>query len=206
MCVAATSSSDASSLAVLLDHARHGDSVAEAEIYERYARRLIRLAASRIALRFQSKFDPDDIVQSVFQSFFWRHQNGQLRFASWSDLWSFLARVTVRKCHRHARRMLAEKRSLNREVAFDHWQESEPGPREIAAPDCTPEDIAEFDEILTQLLDGLSPIQQRIVELKMQGYSNLDISKTLKRSERTVYRLLGTLRERMRLIEAESKI
>src|SRR5438045_1051278 len=46
---------------------RQGDADAGREVFERYARRLVGLAASRLPGALRGKLDPEDIVQSVFR-------------------------------------------------------------------------------------------------------------------------------------------
>jgi RNA polymerase sigma-70 factor (ECF subfamily) len=55
---------------------RRGDPEAAREIFDRYACRLVGLAADRLPRALQAKLDPEDVVQSVFRSFFRRQQAG----------------------------------------------------------------------------------------------------------------------------------
>jgi DNA-directed RNA polymerase specialized sigma24 family protein len=49
------------------------DEQAARENFDRFARRLIGLARTRLDRRIRQKIDPEDVVQSVFRSFFTRH-------------------------------------------------------------------------------------------------------------------------------------
>ena len=66
---------------------------------------------------------------------------------------------------------------------------------DAVAPDPTPIEIAVFNESLDQLLDLLSPLQQQIVSLRLKGFSNVEISGRIGRTERTVYRTLAQVRK-----------
>jgi hypothetical protein len=57
---------------------RSGDAGAAAPVFQRFAGRLIAPARSRLGDRLRAKVDPDDVVQSVYKSFFLRHANGEL--------------------------------------------------------------------------------------------------------------------------------
>ena len=54
---------------------RDGDSEAATEIFHRFAARLIALARTRLDSRVRQKVDPEDVVQSVFRSFFIRQDH-----------------------------------------------------------------------------------------------------------------------------------
>ena len=58
---------------VVVDAAQ-GNLEAEQLLVNRFSRRLVRLAATRISEVFNSKIEPEDVVQSVFKSFFARHR------------------------------------------------------------------------------------------------------------------------------------
>ena len=68
---------------------RAGDqSAAATEIFQRFARRLIGLARTRLDDRVRSKVDAEDVLQSVFRSFFvrqavgWHAQSGAMGVVS----------------------------------------------------------------------------------------------------------------------------
>jgi RNA polymerase sigma-70 factor (ECF subfamily) len=172
---------------------RSGDSAAATELYDRFVGQLINLAAHRIDSRFRAKFDPDDVVQSVFHSFFQRHAEDQFRFADWNNLWSLLATITIRKCGRRAKAFSRDRRAVDREVGgideatFDFIRGRQP----------TAEDAMMLEETLQQLFDELTPEQRDILRLKLEKYSPEEISEKVGRTERTVYRVLSHVRERL---------
>ena len=66
-----------------------------------------------------------------------------------------------------------------------------------------PQDAAIVEELLGELTRNLTETQQQILQLKLMGFTNVEVSEQLNRSERTVYRLLGQLRSRMQKIASE---
>src|SRR5262245_61917038 len=54
----------------LLARCREGDQQAAAELFRRYADRLIALARSRLSARLARRLDPEDAVHSAYRSFF----------------------------------------------------------------------------------------------------------------------------------------
>lgn len=60
----------------------------EDRIFERYANRLIGYASARVPGKLSGRVDSDDIVQSVFRSFFRRNRDGEFSFEESLDLWT----------------------------------------------------------------------------------------------------------------------
>src|SRR5262249_49280163 len=121
---------------------RAGEEGAARVVFERFTRRLIGLAHSQLDERFRHKIDPEDLVQSVYKSFFLRYGDGMLAAEGVDGLWGLLTRITVRKCaeriryHRAAcRDMLREAPAPSQAQTTDPWQEAvarEPTPEEAA--------------------------------------------------------------------------
>ena len=77
---------------------RGGDDRAAAEVFRRFTHRLIGLARSRLDHLIRRKVDPEDILQSVYRTFFRRYARGAFDLESWDGLWGMLTVITVRKC------------------------------------------------------------------------------------------------------------
>src|SRR5687767_9707448 len=90
--------SEQDSFQALLAHLQAGDPEAGGRIVSRFAYRLIGLARSRLDRLVRQKVDPEDVVQSVFRSFFLRQGEGKWRLESWNSLWAILTVITLRKC------------------------------------------------------------------------------------------------------------
>ena len=87
-----------------------GSEAAARELFDKYCERLMRLASRRIGQRLTSRVDPEDVVQSVFRTFFTRARNDEFSFHEQDDLLKLLVRLTVNKVlrqvahHRPAKR------------------------------------------------------------------------------------------------------
>jgi RNA polymerase sigma-70 factor (ECF subfamily) len=77
---------------------RAGDADAADALFQKFAGRLIALARRRLGGRMRRKVDPEDILQSVFRSFFFRQADGRLVPRNWNHLWVLLVTITTRKC------------------------------------------------------------------------------------------------------------
>src|SRR5947208_1858161 len=96
---------------------RTGDQDAAARVFHQFAQRLIALAQTRLQGRLRQKIDPEDVLQSVYKSFFVRHEKGQWQLDSWDGLWAILTVITLRKCGRWAELFQTERRDLKREIS-----------------------------------------------------------------------------------------
>src|SRR5207244_3151678 len=86
------------------------------EVFDRYARRLVGMAATKLPAFTRAKIDPEDVIQSVFRTFFRRHSGGEFRPEHWDALWSLLAVLTARKCGHYVEHLVAARRDARREV------------------------------------------------------------------------------------------
>ena len=79
---------------------RGGDQKAAEELFRRYANRLIGLARSRLSRKLARRVDPEDVVQSVYRSFFHDVRDGRYDLQRGGDLWRLL--VTRNSSDGHA--------------------------------------------------------------------------------------------------------
>jgi RNA polymerase sigma-70 factor (ECF subfamily) len=173
-------------------HLPAGDPDAAAEIVRRFTRRLAALARRRLRSTLRQRIDPEDIVQSVFRSFFRRQALGRFEHLDgWDALWRLLACITVRKCARKAERALRE---LADEAVVAASMDRRP----------TPEEIACLTDIVEHLMRGLSTREQEMLWLRLQGFSSSEIGQQLGCTERKVQRLVEHLRGRLHRLQARA--
>lgn len=168
------------------------DDAAHGAGFERFTRRLIGLVRGQFDARLRHKIDPEDVVQSVYKSFFLRYGEGKLAAEGWDGLWGLLTMIALRKCADRVRYLRAEKRDVTREAGTP--AEGEEPWRDAIGREPTPEEAVVLGETVEQLLRGLSDEERKVVELSLQGYSTQEISEQLGRASRSVRRL----RERVR--------
>lgn len=176
-----------------------GDENAAAQIFHRFADRLIALARSQFQDGLQRKLDPEDVLQSVFRSFFRRQREGQFELESWDGLWGVLAVMTLRKCGHLHEYFRAERRDVRRERASTGETLQFLG--RICAREPTPEEAASLADLLECALRDLDERERRIVTLHLQGYTHAEISEEVARAERTVRRTIGRARKRLKRLE-----
>jgi RNA polymerase sigma factor (sigma-70 family) len=176
---------------VLLERFRAGDDLAAAELFDRYFQRLTALARSRLSPRLAQRTDPEDIVLSVYRSFFVDARAGRYSLNRGGDLWRLLAAITRHKLLRQARHQGADRRSVELEVPLDRVDEGRLRGRQ---PDPTPEDALALADELEQVLSQLDPFGRRVLELRLQGLQISEIAEDTCHSERSVRRSLARIR------------
>lgn len=175
----------------IVERARQGDEAAASALFERYVARLIDLAQARIFKKLGRRLDAEDIVQSVYRSFFLHLRQGRYDLRSSGDLWHLLAAMAVRKVHRQARKHTAEKRAIYREDSVGGMSGVNCLQADALARDPSPDVVLEVIDELEHMYLLRSPAQRRIVELRLRNYSIAEISRMEKLSERTVHRVLA---------------
>src|SRR5262249_11893115 len=124
-------------------------------IFERFTRRLIGLARTQLDAHFQHKIDPEDVIQSVYKSFFLRYGEGMLAAEGGDGLWGLLTCITVRKCADRVRYHRAACRDVNREAPGALGADDVEPWRDAIGREPTPEEAAVLAETVQGLLSGL---------------------------------------------------
>lgn len=180
----------------LIGRLREGDNDASTEVVQRFTRRLVGLASARLPDSLNAKVDPEDVVQSVFKSFFRRHCDGQFTLESWDNMWTLLTVLTVRKCGHRIDQYLAARRDVRRESRPAPTDESSVTDQ-IADPAPTALETLLLIETVEQVVRSLKEEDRPIVALRLQGFSVKEISDQTGRSERTIHRALESVREQL---------
>lgn len=182
----------------LMDQLKSGDQDSAGVVFNKYARRLIGLAAARLPAPVRAKEDPEDAVMSAFKSFFARQKKGEFQPEDWDELTTLLTYLTVCKVDRRIRKYLAGKRDVRRELIAATNDEGETNDFPATAPDPTPAEAAMVADTVKELMSRLDPTDQEILTLRLQGHTTAEIATTVGRSERTVFRVLDGIRDHVR--------
>ena len=172
----------------LVSNYQAGSESAARDLFDKYCERLMKLAKRRIGQRMASRFDPEDVIQSAFRTFFTRVKNDEFTFEAEDDLFKLLVRLTVRKTLRRIEHHSAAKRNPNSEAA-QRTDDIEPFSL-IASRAVKPDmEVALIDEF--QLFIGdLPELDRQVIELKIQGYTTAEIAEKVGSYERKVRRVL----------------
>jgi RNA polymerase sigma-70 factor (ECF subfamily) len=176
----------------LLDLWRAGNQDAARALFERYSGRLVALARRHISNRLGRRVDPEDIVQSVFRTFFRRAQTGELRLYDPDHLCALLARITIHKALDQVSFHKAAKRNFNLDAGSGSPEHEMVG--QVLDHEPTPEAVNLFLDQLEHLLSQLQPDERQILEMRMQGYTVEEIARRLDTYDRKIYRILERIR------------
>lgn len=176
--------------ASLLGRFRRGEGDAATELYLRYARRLRAVAEAETAPDLRRRVDPDDIVQSVFRTFFRRAAAGQYDVPAGEELWKLFLVIGLNK----VRAVAAHHRAAKRDVAA--------GGGDIeAAADAPAADEASLTALrltIDEILAKLPPTYREAVELRVAGHEVAEIAARTGRAKRSVERILQEFRDSLR--------
>ncbi len=183
----------------LLRRFQTGEEDAATELYLRYAARLQALASSQTSSALTSRFDPEDVVQSVFRTFFRRASEGLYDVPPGEELWQLLLVLALNKVRKLATFHRAQKRDVGKtrgSETLDHLGPGTPSQDEMSRQ--------VLQMVVDDLLQGLPATQRKIVELRIDGYRTEDIAQRSHRSMRTVERVLQDFRRQLSaLIDAK---
>lgn len=164
----------------------------ESELVARYTRRLLGFARRQLPEHIRRRVDPEDVVQSVYRSFFRRLNDGHFSLEDSHDVWRLLAAMTFHKARNAVKFHERERRDARRERTIDPddrqldpAMEMEPGPKEVDW----------LFEALNTLLSVLTDEQREIVVRRLEGHSIRQISEAVGLSRRTVLRVLAHVHE-----------
>ncbi len=178
-----------------LQNLRRGDEDAARKLFAHFSKRLCQLAQRHLSSRLQQRVDGEDVVQSVFRTFFIRDSKGQFEVDHSNELWRLLVTITLRKARGIWRQNATQARRIDREVPLTDGDGHETVGLLSREPSVI-EAIVLADEIET-LLTGLSEQHSKALELRLGGYTPTESAEIMGISRQSFYRLIDPLKERL---------
>jgi RNA polymerase sigma factor (sigma-70 family) len=175
---------------------QQGDPAAAQELWERYFRRLVGLARSKLrSYPRRAAADEEDVALSAFATLC--RNAGQGRFPQLldsDDLWRLLVMITARKAAHLVRDQQREKRggcqAGKANLQFTDLEK-------ILSQEPTPEFAAEAADECHRLLSLLGDLElESVALLRMEGYTVEEIAQKLGVAMRSIHRKLRTIRGR----------
>ncbi len=182
------------SSAELVERWRRGEQAAAAELFRRYADRLIALARSRLSGRLANRVDPEDVVQSVYRSFFSNVLDNRYEVDRGGDLWRLLVTMALHKLNDQVKRNRRGKRTVDREQSFAG---DDGPPDQFLAREPSPVEAVALTDELESFMQTLEPPERRVLELRLQGYNLEEIAAEIHRSLRTTCRVLERIKQKL---------
>ncbi len=171
---------------------RQGQADAPTRLYLRYAKRLHALAARQTSADLARRVDPEEIVQSVFRTFFRRLSAGHYDVPDGEEIWKLLLVMALNKIRFLGNFHKAAKRDVRRTAqgdAVEAGQSAASGPDEEA--------MTVLRLVVDDVLSGLGESHRKMVELRIEGHEVADIAEQVGRSKRSVERVLQDFRARL---------
>ncbi len=181
-----------------IDLIKDGNSVAAHHIWQHYFDRLVRSVRQNLRGQNRGVSDEEDIVVSVFESFYRAAEHG--RFPDLSDrddLWRLLVKMSARKIVDKRRRDQRQRRGAGVKVHSLDQDGDDDAIMQVIGNEPTPEMVLIMEESIERLIAHLGVGRLReIAVAKLEGWSNAEIAKRFDCSERTIERRLHLIREK----------
>jgi DNA-directed RNA polymerase specialized sigma24 family protein len=161
------------------------------QVWERYAAQLFALAYRGMEPRLRARVGPDDLLQSMFASYFEFRLTAGEPLKDRDALLAQLVCFTLRKVRNAVKRERAGRRDYRREAvrAFDGPDGASPSGwlLELAdRPGPTPEEVCVFEEELESWFEALPEKLRKYLLWRLEGYTNREISDRVQKSVKTV--------------------
>ena len=181
-----------------IDLVKEGDSGAANEIWRHYFDRLAGAVRGRLYGQNRAVSDEEDIVLSVFNSFYDAAQDGRFPdLADRDDLWRLLMTMAARKVIDKRRHDQRQRRGGDVTVQSLDQQDESGQFAEAIGTEPSPEMVLMMQEAVERLFSHLGVGQLRdLAGAKLEGYSNAELARKFDCSERTIERRLHLIREK----------
>ena len=188
--------SDTNNVSHWIDQVKFGDSAAANRIWQHYFDRLVRAVRGRLRGQNRAISDEEDIVLSVFDSFYAAAEQGRFPdLTDRDDLWRLLLRMSARKVVDKRRYDQRQRRGGSVEV--HSLAGSDETVIEIIGNEPSPEMVLMMQESMERFFShlGVGHLQE-LAGAKLEGYSNAELAQRFECSERTIERRLHLIREK----------
>lgn len=183
---------DSAPLTNLIKRVRQGDSAATDVLFAAYSQRLSRVAEHHLSRSLSGRVEGEDVVQSVFRTFFRRVAQGEFQIDSRAQVWRLLVKITVQKARMQGRRHTAAKRHVGLEQHGDvDWLLA------LADHSPGPDDVAILMDEIEDLLRGLPALYRQVLEQRLQNSSVVETARQLGISRQTAHRTLNLLKKKL---------
>lgn len=176
----------------LVKRFREGEQDAATELFLKYGARLQALARSQTSRALASRFDPEDVIQSVFRTFFRRAAKGLYDVPEGDELWQLLLVLALNKIRDLAAHHGAQKRDVKRTQDTGEMGGTLPSQSSMQQTS-----MQTLEVVLDDFLGNLPETQATVARLRMEGYQVDEIAQRTGRSKRTIERILNSLRQHL---------
>jgi RNA polymerase sigma-70 factor (ECF subfamily) len=180
----------------LFARARAGDQAAWEVLYRACYPKVIRVVRRKLDQPMRSLYDSTDFVSDVMKSL--AANIDRLDFPSIGSLIAFLAQAAEQKVIDEYRRRHTLKRDITRERALASADGTDIKPMTLISDEPTASQVVQADEVRERLLEGQDEHERMVIELRHQGYTNVEIAERTGWNIRKVQRFLKDLHDSLR--------
>lgn len=179
-----------------IDRIKVGDEAAANQIWHHYFDRLVTAVRNRLHGHNRAVSDEEDVVLSVFDSFYAAAGEGRLPdLADRDDLWRLLLRMAARKVidkHRHDRRQ-----QRGGDLVIHSLDGNQGTVIEVIGDTPSADMVMMMEESVEQFFSHFDVGHLReLAVAKLEGYSNAELARRFGCSERTIERRMHLIREK----------
>jgi RNA polymerase sigma-70 factor (ECF subfamily) len=170
---------------------RLGNEDAATQLYLRYAHRLHALARAKSSPDLARRVDAEELVQSIFGSFFRGASSGYYDVPEGEELWKLFLVIALNKIRAKGNFHRAAKRDVRQTAGGEFLEQAQHSAgRDEAA-------LGFLKLTVAEALERLPEQHRQMVTLRVEGYEVAEIAERTGRSRRTVERLLQEARKRL---------
>lgn len=189
---------DDSDLAGLISKAKGGDNRAFADLVRRFEPEVRMIVRGRLPRSLQAQFDSMDFVQSLWKSVLRKDGADMPCFENSRHFMGYLAGVARNKVYeQYRKRTHTRKYDIKREEPLYVRKGNRDVPRDLPGHDSSPSQEAQAEDRLAQLLEGRSPLEEQVVQLRRQGFTYEEIADRLGLHESAIRRMIDVIRKRL---------
>jgi RNA polymerase sigma-70 factor, ECF subfamily len=168
-----------------------GDQQAATTFYHRYAARLHALVKAQCSSELARILEPEELVQSVFGTFFEKASQGYYTVPDGKDLWGLLLVIILNKIRSKKAFYNAAKRDNRKTMVTEDLDK-------ILQSKESNEVAGRFLHlVINEAMQSLPPAHMAMMQLRLEGYEVAEIAEKTERSKRTVERVLQDFRTKL---------
>jgi RNA polymerase sigma-70 factor (ECF subfamily) len=186
---------EASDFDLLLTAARSGDEAAMQQLIEQYEPELRIVARNRLSSALRPHLDTIDLVQSVHRSLMIGLRDARFDITSPQKLIALAVTIVQRKAAKHWRHLKRQQRLSGHEESKNDLVETM-----LSLKSDREDELSEITtrELLSQWLGKMDAVERQLIELRLEGYSTIEIAHQLQLDADVLRVKLSRLRKRLR--------
>jgi RNA polymerase sigma factor (sigma-70 family) len=176
----------------LVKRSQAGDADATAQLVQKYEKQILIVARARLGRALRPLLDSVDLAQSINRMILEGLHNQQFDFSTPNKLVNLAIKLLTRKLAQHWRDLRRQQRvevGNDWMIFFESVAGREPDPSQNAAG----------RDLVNQVLASLDEAETRLLELYMDGYTQIEIAEKLSIAHTALRTRLSRLRQRLKM-------